>query len=265
MPRVSRRTKPKHPAIPSKSKDEKIAGILARLGITEEELHSAPRITHILREIPDGGIKKAVGYLRGSDDPDARKWLHVYDDIPVSYRDLVPFEAYCVAANISPRRMLEVVTGACYEQSTAASILIAKAAHPELVKKSVEFAKDLGGLSDRKMLHQREGFAPIPKTQVINVGGDVIQDNRIQSVNVGALGGVADKVNKIADRFNERMGIGEVKQIEEGKEVVPNDEAIPGESEEVSRDTAERTTQSEVEGDYRAVEETSDSMEWDFD
>jgi hypothetical protein len=68
------------------------------------------------------------------------------------------------------------------------------------------------------MLHQREGFAPIPKTQVINIGGDVNQDNSIGkgSVSVGALAAIHTDMGRITDRFNARLGVADQKLLEVG-------------------------------------------------
>ena len=216
MPRISYRKRVDHPvakSIPSSTKREES---YERLGVTKKEVNAVPQISHILRELP-GKLDQAIEFLRGSGEEDARRWLSVYDQLPPSVRSILPFEAFCVAAGISTKRMLEVITGACFEQSTATALLISKAAHPGLIKKSVEFARKEQNWEDRKMLHQKEGFAPIPKTQVVNVQGDVNPDNRTQSISVLQLGGVDSKMRTIEDKFNDRLGIGgrdETRQIE---------------------------------------------------
>jgi hypothetical protein len=131
-------------------------------------------------------------------------------------RKNLPFEAYCVAANITTKRMLEVVTGACFEQSDAVASLVSKAAKPVLLQKSVKMAQKTANWEDRKMIMQHEGYAPVPKTQVINVGGDVNTDNRVQSVSIAEITGIESKMARITDRFNERLGIGDgkIKQID---------------------------------------------------
>lgn len=178
-----------------------------RLGVTPDSVAILPQITPILKQLP-GGTDQAVEYLRGSAEPDARKWLGVYDEVPPSMRTKVPFEAYCLAANLTTKRVLELVTGACFEQSTNAAILIAKANHPKVVKATVKSALGKRGEGDRKMLHLHEGFVPIPKTNIVSVRGDVNTDNRVQTVNVGELGGIESKMARITNRFNERLGMG---------------------------------------------------------
>jgi hypothetical protein len=224
VPRIPSRKRVKNPASKAKPVSTRRTEAYERLGVTEEEVNAEPRITHILRELP-GKVDRAVEFLRGSDDPDARKWLGVYDSLPESVRSLLPFEAFNVAAGITSKRMLEVVAGACYEQSTIAAQLISKAAHPDLIKKSVKFANKEKNWEDRKMLHQKEGFAPIPKTQVVNVQGDVNTDNRQQSISVLQLGGLDSKMKSIEDKFNTRFGgRDEPKQIE--GEIEPGDDSV---------------------------------------
>jgi len=216
MPRISTRKRPKIPAIPGKTRTTKLAEAYERIGVTEEEVNAAPKITHILRELP-GKTDKAIEFLRGSSEPDARKWLSVYDSVTVSARKIVPFEAFCVAAGITTKRMLEVITGACFEQSDAVAALLSKSAKPQILQKSIKLAQKPKQWEDRKMIMQHEGYAPIPKTQIINVGHDINTDNRIQSViAVGELASIEPTMAKIADRFNQRLGVGnEIKRIPE--------------------------------------------------
>lgn len=222
--------------IPGESKDSRLAKAYERLGITEEECKAAPQISHILKSV-EGGIPQIIEYIRGSEADEARRWVKVYDDLPISVANLLPFEAFCVAANITTKKMLEVITGACFEQATVTSNLIAKAAHPKIIKASVESAGLLGkeGWSDRQMLHQREGFAPIPKTQVINIGGDVNQDNSIGkgSVSVGALASIHNDMGRITDRFNASMDqklleVGDADNADDSKNGGVGGATVPG-------------------------------------
>jgi len=223
MPRITTRKRPKIPALPSKSRASKLADAYERIGVTEEEVNAAPKITHILRELP-GKTDKAIEFLRGSEDPDARKWLSVYDSVPSSVRKMLPFESFCVAAGITTKRMLEVITGACFEQSDAVAALLSKSAKPQILQKSIKLAQKPKQWEDRKMIMQHEGYAPVPKTQIINVGHDINTDNRVQSVSIGELSGIEGKMSRIADRFNERLGVGnEPKRLVEETEVEGND------------------------------------------
>lgn len=225
MPRRTRITSRKRsviPALPSKSHDELISETYERLGVAPSAISDLPIISHILKSIP-GGQDKAVEYLRGSAEPDARKWLAVYDQIPISYRHLIPIEAYCLASGLTTKRVLELITGACFEQSDSAANLIAKASKPKIIEATVESAMMLGheGAQDRKMMHLHEGFVPVPKTSVVNVQGNVIQDNRLQSISIGELGRLDNDMSRLEDKFNQRFGLGDGTIIDAEAEDVP--------------------------------------------
>ena len=225
MPRITKQRRSRIPITTPRSRSAKIAEAYERLGVKETDVSQQPIITHILNELP-GKTKKAIEFLRGSGEVESRKWLAVYDSMPVSLRGLVPFEAYCLAANLTTKRVLELVTGACFEQSANVSSLIAKAEHPAVVKATVRAAKKPGGDSDRKMLHLHEGFVPVPKTSVVNVQGDLNAntDNRVQSVSITTIDGINDRIKRVANRFNDRLGLGDgtkegIRKVIEGEAV----------------------------------------------
>src|SRR2546430_4596575 len=116
----------------------------ARLGVKEEDVRRSIQITpqlraiaavirragqskvtkHIENAMEDAIIKSYVThtppygpgsdvarswpwYLESSDSPDARKVLEVYYSCLKVFRPLLPIEAYCLAASVSPLRILE--------------------------------------------------------------------------------------------------------------------------------------------------------------
>lgn len=212
--KITARKKPARPMIspppPSRSVEQRTKEAYERLGVTSEQVHVIPKITQILESIPKSGDLKGVDlalhYLRASDEQDARKWLNVYDELPKSARELLPLEAFCIASGVTPRRLLEVITGACMEYSSAVSQLIARTAHPDVVKATVHFAMDAQGVRDRQMLHQAHGFVPVPKNNVTHVHGNqtVNSGDGAGSVTLNTLSVESDKkMLKINDRFNE--------------------------------------------------------------
>ena len=212
MPRISTRTRPRIPAIPGKTSRTRLAEAYEKLGITEAEANNVPKITHILKELPKK-LDQAIEFLRGSHEPDATKLLVVYGSLPISTRKLLPIEAFCVASGLTTKRVLEVITGACFEQSDATAALLSKAAKPLIVKRTIKLANKEKNWDDRKTLLQHEGYAPVPKTQIVNVErGDINMDNRQQqqSISIGSLTQISDVMGRITDRFNERH---EPKQI----------------------------------------------------
>lgn len=204
MPRITSRKRAKIPKTQSKGKEQRLAEAYERLGVTREEVAKQPIITTVLKE-GVGGVDKGIEYLRTSSEPDATKFLRVYDELPNSHRVILPIEAFALAANITTKRVLELITGACFEQSSSVAELISKSAKPKLVQVSVKAGMKLKNFEDRKMVLQHEGYAPLPKTQVVNVSGGVNTDNRIQSVSINELGGVEKAMSRVNDRFNDLL------------------------------------------------------------
>jgi len=250
MPAITTRKRARIPSLyPGNSTAKLRASLYVRLGITEAEVASAPQITHILRELPatsprakDGGIALALTFLRGSSDPDAKKFLTVYDQIPVTRRHLLPIEAYCVASGLTTKRLLELVTGACFEQSSITATLLAKAAHPQVVATTVKSALNAKhGFKDREALHKHAGFIPVPKTNVLNVGGDFNQDNRKQ-IAIGEILGIEETQARIANRFNEKLGLGAGEPAQTLLPVVPTPSPIDEQEQEEVEETGNAAT-----------------------
>src|SRR5713101_7034363 len=91
-----------------------------RLGISPEDVTCVPFLRADLRRIARH-IRSAdkcsplslpihpLDCLRSSEDPEARKVLDMFLSVPASYRRLLPVEAFCHAAGVSPLRVLESI------------------------------------------------------------------------------------------------------------------------------------------------------------
>ena len=101
---------------------------------------------------------RALDFLRWSEDPEARKVSDIYFSVPRSYRRLLPAEAFCHAAGVSPWRILESITVAAVRQAAQASAILAAVLHPRVVVKTVERALQDAGTRERRMLHEAVGF-----------------------------------------------------------------------------------------------------------
>lgn len=230
---ITSRKRPRVPAKPSKSVDVLRAEAYERLGVTEADVLVLPVITTVLTQL-SGGIRKAIEFLRGSQDSDARRWLAVYDDIPEHQRKRLPFEAFCLAASLSTKRVLEVITGACFEQSSSASSLLAAASHPDVVKATIVSAMFHDGSADRKMLHLHSGFVPVPKNQTTIISGRVSQtniqnnnSNNSNSLTISAneVPAIEDRMAKITNRFNtERLGLAASEDVQRQNALVESTE-----------------------------------------
>lgn len=214
--KISSRIKSKVPSTrtPERNQATRRSAAYEILGVKEADVSLVPTITPILNSIP-GKISKAVEFLRGSDNPDAKKFLKVYDLLSPTQRSLLPFEAFILASGLTSKKVLGVITEACFEQSSTASSLIAAASHPNVVKVTVASALNpaFGG-KDRDMLHKHAGFVPTPKNSTMIVSGQgrvQIGDNQDNSshlsIGVGELNRIEGGLGRIADRFNTKLGI----------------------------------------------------------
>src|SRR5208283_2964623 len=98
----------KNAPIRSRKQREKAALAYRALAVTEDAVARMPQVTPQLRAILPF-IKELAGdppdllvLLSLSEDPDARKFLATVETVPEDSRDLLPIEAYCAGAGISP-------------------------------------------------------------------------------------------------------------------------------------------------------------------
>ena len=206
---------------------------LAKLGITPEQLAASPQITPQLRMIqrtirrdgqhrvtestehsapygPGGDILKSwPHYLASCDSPDAKKVMDKFR--AVSYwthtRYQLPIEAYCVAANVSPSAVFELLVAACVRFGAQASTIIAAVNHPRVVEKSVEMALTDEGIEDRMLLGKATGFLPAPKGSrtIVNV-----EANSSATANPQVLVAAPppeNTIRRLVDRLNEARGL----------------------------------------------------------
>ena len=185
------------------------------LGIRPQDVERVPFMWPNLRGIahrlnrgraPDAPPVCPLELLQWSEDPEARRVLEKYLSVPESYRRLLPAEAYCCAAGVSPWRILEVVTGVAVRLGTQASAVLAAVWHPQVVEKTIEMALTDGGIADRNALHRATGFTPLPKgsTTIVNV-----QQNA-QGQGPGTcvpLPRPEDSIRRLAMAFNEARGM----------------------------------------------------------
>lgn len=178
-----------------RSESHLVDGLLI-LGVSPEQLLEVAAIEHLFRAI--GGSRKVLEYLAGSEEPEARKVIELRYRLTVAQAAAVPFEAYCIAAGVTTKRMFGIVSQEVMVQSQAATALLAESSHPEVVKASVMYAMEFDGHQDRRMLHQHMGFLPIPRTSVVN--GNVTIDNR--GGGAAVLPPMEDSVRGMSERFN---------------------------------------------------------------
>ena len=190
--------------------DDFASEALALLEVTQEQLDGVPKIEHMFRGI--GGTPKVFEYLEGSEEPEARALLSFRARLTERHIAAVPFEAFCIAAGVTTKRMFGIISQEVMDQGEKMTKLLAKASHPQVVQATINNALMPFGEADRKMLHQNAGFVPVPRTSVTHFHGDV--DARTQTQNIAVLPPVEDSVKRLNDRFNEQMKTVEMPLLE---------------------------------------------------
>lgn len=97
-------------------------------------------------------------YLCSLEDPDALKVAKVYLAVPESYRKLLPPEAYCQAAGVSPYRVLEIITGLAVRFGAEISSILAAVMLPRVVHKTIERALQDKCTQERALMFRTTGL-----------------------------------------------------------------------------------------------------------
>ncbi len=172
---------------------------LVLLEITEDNLAKAPKITHVLKAA--NMLDNVWDYLEGSGKAPARQILEMRDRLNMAQRKNLPFEAYCVAANVRPQDALALLTVEVFDQASKASALLAASQHPAVTEATIIAALSPLGTAEKKMLHQHAGFLPVSKNTIVNVRGDGTVIGGEQK-NV-MLRPVEESIRSLGDRFME--------------------------------------------------------------
>lgn len=139
------------------------------LGVEMERLRKSPDISQILARSV-GPRQRVIDSLRFSEDPSAIAFLNIYDDLSMADRRSVPFEAVCINGDISPASVLGAALVSAKIVGAQESMLTTAIEHPELVRKTFEYAKSIPGAhADRRMLLEASGYLPNAKGGQVNV------------------------------------------------------------------------------------------------
>ena len=199
-----------------------VADGYARLGITPAQVQAVPTVTHHLRRLAKTIRVKGVNvprdplyYLRASDDPLVRRVLDVRDSIPWGYSRLLPWEAFCVKAEVPPLRLVQAMTDVCRVMSRQFASVIASVNHPAVVEKTVEIAMTDEGVKDREFLHKHVGFLPLGGGQPQQPLSVTVNANSSANAEVRAAVFAPTPettVRRLTDRLNAARGIAAVRE-----------------------------------------------------
>jgi hypothetical protein len=175
------------------------------LGVNESEVVMVPQIEPLLKKA--NVLDKVWEYLETSGDDMARLLIaQKYKLSNKSMRSSVPFEAYCLAAKLDTKKVLGLIFAEVYSQNEQASGLMAAAAQPDVVRATIDAAKQPGGSRERDMMHKHSTFIPVPKTSItfVREAGRVVGgDDNSQTLTV--LPPIEKTVRDLSDRFNEKL------------------------------------------------------------
>lgn len=116
-----------------------------------------------------------IALAASAKDAEAMKFLTVFMELKAEHRARAAIEDICVAAGVSPVALIKTCAGIAFEHSVDLSTMMRALAAPEIVAASIASAKRIEGahadiaLEDRKLLHQGQGFIPVPKSASINL------------------------------------------------------------------------------------------------
>ena len=127
------------------------ARALRKLGVTADQLASAPQITPLLKGTR-GSLKAALQAMRFSQDPVVRCFLAKHDSLGVWARQNTCWEAIALGAGIDLQHLLGAAQLARRNYYITVGNLIGQTHYPEVMKKRCEYAKLPGGWRDRAAL-----------------------------------------------------------------------------------------------------------------
>jgi hypothetical protein len=171
------------------------------LGVQPNAVADAPKIGHLIAKLKDGKAT-ALEALRASDLPEARKFISKYDNIylPSYVRKTLPFEAFCIAAGISPTRMFGVIAEVIRLQKSQLGAIKAAERHEAIVEVSSQAALNPAGVDDRMAHLKHMGFTPSPRGSTINIGVSATANAAAKSdATAAALPAPEDTIRRIVE------------------------------------------------------------------
>lgn len=137
---------------------------LKRLGVTPEQLVSAPDLSGWIKENVYGGMKAALSTMRFFlDSPDIAAFIEKYDSIPVGDRDRVSWQAIAIAADLDIRRLLGSIGFSIKEHSMSTVKMKMISSQPLITDARIKYAQKPSGERDRTALETALEILPTAK------------------------------------------------------------------------------------------------------
>lgn len=139
-------------------------------------------------------------YLKSSSADESRLVLGKWYLLPANLRRVVSIESCCVAAGISPVRIVEVLMDCIRRLSQQSAFLIASVNLPRVVQKHVEMSLSDDGVADRTNFLKSTGFIPTPKGNATQI--NITQANAAAAPTLPAPP-PEQTIRNLNDRWNE--------------------------------------------------------------
>jgi hypothetical protein len=148
------------------------------------------------------GIDNFIAMVRlARSEPSAACFLDAWDALGASGEPSGrTADAICKQLGIVPLDLLKAVAGATIRFSAYTAQLLAAAALPSIVERSIEVALTQKGTADRKMQLQHSGFLPTPAGSQTNIA--IMQSNVSEQSVVVVAPRPEETIRRLVDRFN---------------------------------------------------------------
>ena len=172
-------------------------------GITHQLVAQQPKMKAALTRL--GGLEAAAEYLRGSEDPDAAKFLEVYDRVDFEDHDYLEFEGFCAAARVQGKKIFSLIVAEAMINSETAVAIVTAIQAPDVIKATMDLAVMPGGHRERKLVAQAIGWLPRPKGSQTNLQINVAAGSSTASNPTGmprvSLPSFAEDIRELGERF----------------------------------------------------------------
>lgn len=123
-------------------------------------------------------MKKAMEILEADDSPDAIAIIEKWNSVSDTYRKVLRCEDFALAAGLSNRRFIEVLSGAIMQQAQDVTRMLVATAQPKVTKTTIRRATqrkpildvagnvvgyDEGDFKSQELFHKITGMLPTPK------------------------------------------------------------------------------------------------------
>lgn len=183
--------------------------------VTPAMIARQPRFTGVWEGM--GGFAVAAEYLRGSEDPEAVKFMEVYDRVPLDEHDFLEFQGFCAAAGVSGKKIFGIIASEAAVESDQKIALLSAIKAPDVIDFTLEMAKTVGGHRERALVAKASGYLPRPKGSQTNI--------QINNASMGVKGAVSEMtlpafdqdIRELGEMTQASMSAGKSTKLLEGK------------------------------------------------